>query len=155
VLPLSRTLSALATQAFGLVIFLALLAITRGAIPPTVALLPLVLVPQVAMTLGLSYLLSATGTFLKDLAQIIGFLLTLWFFLTPICYPDTSLPAAVAPLLGKNPLYVLVRAYRAILVEGRLPEWIPLVKLYLISGVILVLGWAWFGRLRSSFADVL
>ncbi|MBZ5573347.1 MAG: hypothetical protein LAO09_15870, partial [Acidobacteriia bacterium] len=48
----------------------------------------------------------------------IGFLLTLWFFVTPICYPDSSLPPGFLPLFAKNPIYVLVRGYRAIFLHS-------------------------------------
>ena len=81
--------------------------------------------------------------------------LTLWFFLTPICYPEASLPPAAAPLLAKNPMYVLVRAYRAIFLEGHAPAWAALWKLYALAAVVFVAGHAWFHKLRRSFADLL
>ena len=84
-----------------------------------------------------------------------GFLLTLWFFLTPICYPESSLPAAALPFLRKNPIFVLVRGYRAIFLEGHAPELLPLVKLWLLAMAMFVLGHAWFSKLRKSFADVI
>ena len=57
--------------------------------------------------------------------QIMGFLLTLWFFLTPICYPETSLPESALMILRRNPLFALVRAYRAIFLEGHAPVALP------------------------------
>ena len=55
--------------------------------------LPVLLVPQMLFTAGVSWFLAALGVFVRDLGQIIGFLLTIWFFLTPICYPEKSLGA--------------------------------------------------------------
>jgi len=82
-------------------------------------------------------------------------MLTMWFFMTPICYPETSLPAAVLPVLGKNPLYIIVRAYRAILIEGANPEWRAIAKLYGLALVVFYGGYAVFHRARKGFADVL
>ncbi len=155
ILPMVRTLAALVTQAAGLVIFLALLLITRGHIPASALWLPVLIVPQLMLTLGVSYILAALGAFVRDLAQIMGFLLTLVFFLTPICYPDASLPAFALPVLGKNPVYVLVRGYRAVLLEGHAPEFAALWKLWLLSAVVLIAGRKWFHSLRRSFADLL
>ena len=58
--------------------------------------LPVLIVPQILFTAGVAWFLAALGVFVRDLGQIIGFLLTLWFFLTPICYPESSLPAMAA-----------------------------------------------------------
>jgi lipopolysaccharide transport system permease protein len=77
--------------------------------------LPVLLIPQVLLTAGLCWALAATGVFLRALGQVIGFLLTLWFFLTPICYAEDLLP----PILRFNPVLVLVHGYRAILIENR------------------------------------
>ena len=103
----------------------------------------------------MSWFLAALGVFLRDLGQVIGFLLTLWFFLTPICYPDTSLPAEFRPLFSKNPIYVLVRGYRAIFLEHHAPEFGPLWKLWVVSAAVFVVGHAWFYKLRKSFADII
>jgi len=155
ILPAVRTFAALISEGVALVLFLALLLITRGAIPLSALWLPVLLIPQVLLTLGVSYLLAATGAFLRDLSQIIGFILTLIFFITPICYPDTQIPAWALPVLGKNPVYALVRGYRAILIEGHAPEWQALWKLWVVAIVFFLAGWRWFAKLRKSFADVL
>jgi ABC-type polysaccharide/polyol phosphate export permease len=57
--------------------------------------------------------------------------------------------------LTKNPVYVLVRGYRAIFLEGQAPPLASLGKLWLLSGVVFLGGHAWFYKLRRSFADVI
>ena len=79
-----------------------MLLILRGGIPATVLWLPVLLIPQLLFTLGLCWFLAATGAYLRDLGQIIGFVLTLWFFITPICYPDTKLAASGAVYSGQE-----------------------------------------------------
>jgi lipopolysaccharide transport system permease protein len=155
VLPVQLAATALLHSFFSLTIFLAGLAILRHAIPVTVFWLPVILIPQLLLTLGLTWALSALGAYLRDLGHMMGFLLTLWFFLTPICYPDTMLPQASLPVLGKNPAYLLVRAYRAVLVEGRAPEFLALAKLSALGLVCLIGGFAIFHRLKRGLAGVL
>jgi lipopolysaccharide transport system permease protein len=155
ILPVTQTIAALVTQAFALAVFLAGLFIIRGDIPAYAIWLPVLLVPQVLFTLGATWFLSALGVFVRDLGQVIGFLLTLWFFITPICYPEQSLPKEIAPILMKNPIYVLVRGYRDLLLESRLPSWGAVWKLWVVAVFVFFAGHAWFHKLRKSFADVI
>jgi lipopolysaccharide transport system permease protein len=154
-LPVNLVAAGLVTEAFAVVLFLAGLLLARGAVPVTALWLPALLAPQILFTLGFCWFLAGLGVFVRDLGQVSGFLLTLWFFLTPICYPEESLPAAALPILSRNPVYVLVRGYRDILLEGRAPDFGPLWKLWLLGAVVFILGYAWFHKLRRSFADVI
>jgi lipopolysaccharide transport system permease protein len=129
--------------------------LARGQVHSSFVWLPVLVIPQILLTAGISWFLAALGVFVRDLAQINGFLLTLWFFLTPICYPETSLPGPALRILAKNPMFVLVRGYRDALIEGRAPAFRSLWKLWVVSGVIFILGHAWFYKLRKSFADLI
>lgn len=153
-LPVNLVVAGLVSEFFAVVLFCGFLLITRGAIPLTVAWLPLLIIPQILFTTGLSWFLAALGVFVRDLGQVMGFLLTLWFFLTPICYPESSLPPALTSLFAKNPIYVLVRGYRAVLLEHHAPEPASLWKFWVVSAVVFVLGHAWFYKLRKSFPDI-
>jgi len=155
-LPINLVISGAVTEAFGLLIFLAILLAARGAIPATAAWLPALAGPQLLLTAGICWFLAALGIFIRDLGQITGFVLTLWFFLTPICYPEShSVPPAVARILGFNPILALVRGYRAVLLEGRPPTLDALIALWIGSAALAVIGHAWFHRLRRSFADMI
>lgn len=155
-LPVNLVLSGLVTEVFALTIFLAGLLAIRHSVPASIVWLPALLLPQVLLAAALCWFLSALGVYVRDLGQIIGFLLTVWFFLTPICYPESqAVPAAVARILAWNPILVLVRGYRAILLEGHAPAAEPLAILSVASALLAVAGHAWFHRLRRSFADVI
>lgn len=154
-LPVNQVVAGLVTEMFAAGVFLVALLVIRGAVPFTVIWLPLLLIPQLLFTLGVCWFLAGLGVFVRDLGQIMGFLLTLWFFITPICYPEASLPGSALFILRKNPMYVLVRGYRAILLEHHPPELLPLVKLWMVAIVLFFLGHAWFYKLRKSFADVI
>jgi lipopolysaccharide transport system permease protein len=154
-LPVNLVAAGLVTESVAIVLFCIMLLGIKHRIPATVAWLPLLLIPQALFTAGLSWFLAALGAFVRDLGQILGFLMTIWFFVTPICYPESSMPEAAIPLLSKNPIYVLVRSYRAILLDHQPPPFGPLWKLWLLSIVVFVAGHAWFYKLRKSFADLM
>jgi lipopolysaccharide transport system permease protein len=154
-LPVNLVAAGLVTEFFAVLLFCGVLLAIRHAVPATVVWLPLLLVPQVLFTAGLSWFLAALGVFVRDLGQILGFLLTIWFFATPICYPETSLPASATVLLSRNPIYILVRGYRAILLDQHSPAFGSLWKLWLLSLAVFILGHAWFYKLRKSFADLI
>ncbi|MCZ2076780.1 MAG: ABC transporter permease [Bryobacteraceae bacterium] len=155
IVPVTQTLAALITEAFAVLIFIGFVLLTRGSIPVTACWFPAILIPQVLFTLGAAWFFSALGVFVRDLGQIMGYVLTLWFFLTPICYPETQIPAGAMGILGKNPIYTLVRSYRAIFLENQAPAFASTWKLWLLSVLVCAFGFVWFQKLRKTFADVI
>jgi lipopolysaccharide transport system permease protein len=153
-LPVNLVVSGIVTEAFALLIFVGGLLAVRGAVPGSVVWLPLLIAPQVLFPAGLCWILAATGVYVRDLGQIMGYLLTLWFFLTPICYPESQLKEAVR-VLRWNPLFTLVKAYRAVLLENQAPSVKGVVALWIVAVVVAVAGYAWFHRFRKTFADVI
>lgn len=156
-LPVNLVAAGLVTEFFGTVIFLLAL-LLRGHVPITALYLPALLVPQILFTAGVCWFLAALGVFFRDLAQINGYILTVWFFITPICYEESrlkSLPPAAFDLLKLNPAFVLVHDYRSILLESQAPGWAALGWLTAFSLTIFLLGHAWFYKLQKSFADLI
>ncbi len=154
ILPINITIAGAITSLFATAIFCIALAAIRGTIPWTATLLPILFVPQLLFTFGLCWFLAALGVYLRDLTQVMTFILTLWFFLTPICYPETSLPPSLIPILAQNPMFQIVRGYRLLLLEGTLPALPMLLKLWALAIAVFLAGHAWFARLRRTFADV-
>ena len=154
-LPVNVVTAGLVSEVFGVALFILGCYLARGTLRPSIVWLPALIIPQILLTAGICWFLAALGVFVRDLAQVNGFVLTLWFFLTPICYPEASLPGPAMRILSKNPLFVLVRGYRDVLLEGRAPAFHSLWKLGILSLAIFVLGHAWFYKLRKTFADLI
>jgi lipopolysaccharide transport system permease protein len=153
ILPVNIVFAGLFSQFFGGLVFFGALLLFGREISWSVLYLPLLIVPQVLFTLGVCWLLAALGVLFRDLGQLIGFIITVWFFLTPICY-DESLLAQYHWLFQINPFYILVRAYRAVLLEQTAPEWRSLLWLSAASALVFLLGHGWFQRTRRQFADL-
>lgn len=157
-LPVNLVMSGLVTEFFGVILFLLALLMVRGHLSATVFYLPALVIPQILLTSGICWFLAALGVFFRDLTQISGYLITVWFFITPICYAESNLdalPRFGQQILTKNPMYVLVRGYRSILLESHAPNWHSVLWLSLASIVVFLLGHAWFYKLRKSFADLI
>jgi lipopolysaccharide transport system permease protein len=155
ILPVNLTLLGLVTEAFALVIFVIALVAFGPGLFLTAAYLPLVLIPQVLFTAGICWFLAALGVFLRDTGQIMSFLLTVWFFATPIVYYPTALPPQWLWLFQLNPMYTIVSAYRAIFLEGSAPALYPLAVLSLMAVFVLWFGHGFFYKVRKSFADLI
>jgi lipopolysaccharide transport system permease protein len=154
-LPFNLVVAGLVSEAFAVTLYVLGLWMARGSVPLSALWLPVLLVPQALLAAGVAWFLAALGVFFRDLGQINGFLLTIWFFLTPICYQEESLPKQALPLLARNPIYVLVHGYRNIFLEGRAPDFGPLWKLWVVAVLVFILGHACFYKLRKSFADII
>jgi lipopolysaccharide transport system permease protein len=154
-LPVNLVISGAVTEAIGVAIFTLGLLYSRHALPWSVLWLPALVIPQLLFTVALCWFLAALGVFLRDLGQILGFILTAWFFLTPICYPESQLQGAMRTAQTFNPIFVLVHGYRTVFLDQRAPDVMPLVGLWIAALVLAILGHAFFHKLRRSFADVI
>ena len=117
-------------------------------------------IPYVYMILlvaGIGYITSAFFVFFKDLIQIIGIILQVIFWLTPIVWDFLIMPEPVRHVLTFNPLYYIVISYRAALIDKALPGvGLPMTLYYWgIALFFVLLGRFLFTRMKKHFADVL
>jgi lipopolysaccharide transport system permease protein len=155
ILPCVSVLSALVNQLIGLALLLAAILLFTDNIPFGILLLPIPLIPQLLLTMGLCWFLASMGVFLRDLGQAMGILLTTWVFLTPIFYPAEIVPPQFTWLIKWNPMASIVAIYRAIIL-GSGPVTFEMVVYPLVLGaVVFVLGGYWFMRTKPAFADVI
>jgi lipopolysaccharide transport system permease protein len=143
---------------FGMVINFCVLVLAHlllaGLPPLTLFLLPLILLPFVLMVVGLSWFLSATGIYLRDLGQFIGVILPLLLFASAVFFPIDAVPEPYRSWLYLNPLVHVIEMARGALLFGRVPSFIGFA-LFLGMGVLVAwLGLAWFSLTRRGFADV-
>jgi lipopolysaccharide transport system permease protein len=129
--------------------------VATGGIPATALWLPLVWLPLLLGCLGLAWLLSALGVYLRDLPQLVGVGLSVLVFLSAVFYPISALPPQWQPLLKLNPLVLVIEESRAVLVRGDAPS-----LGYLLAGIPLAvlfseISYRLFQKARRGFADVL
>lgn len=155
ILPLVSVGSALFHSAVSLVVWLLAYTIIFGVPHATVLLMPLVILPLLLFTIGISWVLASLGVFLRDVAQFMGIITTVLMFLSPIFYPATALPEKYQHWLSINPMTPAIEQARAFLYWGSAPD-LQMAAIYLAaSSAIAWLGFAWFQKTRKGFADVI
>lgn len=147
--------AALFHAAASLAVLLLASLVLHGTLPWTVLWLPVVLVPLLLLAVGLAWLLASLGVYLRDVGHLVNALVTVLLFLSPVFYPAASLPEPLHRVLMLNPLTGVLESARAVLLWGQSPDWTLLLPCTLFAGLVAWLGWLWFDRTRSGFADVL
>lgn len=153
------SLAALGVSLFHAAIAMAVLMLIKilagTGVPLSSLLLPLAILPLCLLALGLSWLVSALGVYLRDIAQIIPPLMTALMFLTPIFYPPSALPEWIRPWLAYNPLALAIDQVRSVILFGQVPgtgAWLAA----LAGGALAAgLGYGFFKIASRGFADVL
>ena len=153
VLPLVSVLSNMINFLLSLPLLFLFLVLFGIPLTPWAASLPLLLTLQFLLTAGLALPLAALNVHLRDVEQILGNLLVLWFFLSPVLYPVSAVPASFRPLYFLNPLAGLIQSYRDILFYGRPPEWSQLAFVAIVAIGTLWAGLKIFDRLRDTLAE--
>ncbi|MEO1186278.1 MAG: ABC transporter permease, partial [Cyanobacteria bacterium J06636_27] len=155
-LPLVPIFSAFIESSFGLMMLIFFVALFSGTLHTTLALLPLVWLPQLLLTAGLGYLAAGLTVFLRDIPQTLNVILNIWFYATPIVYPITSIPESWRNwVLWLNPLSAIVEIYRELILTGEVKHWGELGTAFTISVIIFMVGVLVYRKLRPAFADVL
>ncbi|MCD9557545.1 ABC transporter permease [Photobacterium carnosum] len=121
----------------------------------TILELPLVLLPLIFLVLGLSWFLSSLGVFLRDIGQIIGIIVTMIMFLSPIFYPLSAVPEKYQNILSLNPIAPIIESVRGVLFYGHGFNYGEYIVYLIISIIICVLGFLFFEKTRKGFSDVL
>jgi ABC-2 type transport system permease protein len=129
--------------------------------------LPLVLVfmaVEYAFVLGVALLLSVLNVYFRDTRHLVGILLSLWFYLTPIVYPITLVPTSTE-ILGRdvaarliysiNPMVGFTQIFQSLIYDLRFPGLGQVVYVVLVSLATLALGAFVFGRLEGRLAEEL
>lgn len=115
------------------------------------------LICSLVLVFALSVLTSAIILFFKDLNQIIGIVLQVGFWFTPIGWTVAMLNSFWAFIFKLNPMYYIVQGYRDTFIE-HIAFWErPYQTLYfwILCGILLVLGIKIFKKLKPHFSDVL
>lgn len=120
--------------------------------------MPLFILPviiEILLIAGLSFGLGSIAVFFRDITQAIAMILNLVFFLTPIVYPASAIPAKLKWLFNVNPFYFIVEMSRNVLVRGRIPDSVSIIYPSVFSLMIFLTGYYVFSRTKEAFKDIL
>jgi ABC-type polysaccharide/polyol phosphate export permease len=143
--------SALLFEIIGLSIFL-LVVVVRGMPLHYLWVLPAAIFVQLVLQLGIGFFLAATYVLFRDLAQILGFVLSIVFYLSPILYP---VGGRFETFFFWNPLTALLGLFRSALLASPLPDAASIVFLLTFAVAGLMAGLLFFRRAQPTLVDLI
>ncbi len=154
VLPISMTLSSYLQSMVGVIFFIIAFTFSGMSHLSMFMIVP-VLILQLIFSMGVALLLSAIVPYMRDLQQVIGYVLQGMFFLSPVLYSLDAIPEGVRGFTYLNPLTFYIESYHKIIFERALPDLWSIGGMVFFSGSFLFLGRKVFLKLNEGFADVL
>ena len=155
ILPVSSVLTALFLGLTWFAVLLVGVGLFMQKICLSIVCLPFILLILVLCCCGLAWLVAALGVYIRDLPHVVGILLQMLFFVTPIFYPIEMVPVGFRSILLLNPLTTIVEAVRKVLIYDQWPDWTDLGVGFLISIILFQTGYFVFMKVKRGFADVL
>lgn len=155
ILPLVSLGASLFHTAVSMLLLVLVWFIAHGEAQAALFFIPFLLAPLCLIAAGCAWFLCATAVYFRDLGQIVGFISKALLFFSPIFYPASAVPEPFRTLLIVNPLTYVIENIRAVMVRGEFPEPRAYLVYWLISLTVAWVGYAWFQRFRSGFADVI
>jgi len=162
ILPLSMVIANLVNFLLTAVVLLVFLVVKRMPFSHC-ELMPLVVLTQCALCLGMACLISASNVFFRDTEHLVGIVSLAWFFMTPIFYPValqlSKLPEALHWVAFLNPMSGIMWTYRGMLMSGAAPDLAPDLSLiaisFCVSWTIMFVGVEVFQKCQIRFGDEL
>lgn len=143
--------SALIFEGIGLAIFLVVV-LARGMPLHYLWVLPFALTIQMMLQIGVGLFLAAAYVFFRDLAQILGFVLSIVFYLSPILYP---VGGRFEKMFFWNPLTALLGLFRSAMLASPLPDAASIVFLLIVATAVLMAGLLFFRRAQPTLVDLI
>ncbi len=153
VFPTVKVLSNFINFILSLPLLFLFIIIFRVKVSYTILALPAIILVQLIFTMGLVVFVSALNVRFRDLQHILGSFITLWFFMSPILYPVSSIPEGFRAYTLFNPVAVLSAAYQDILFYDRMFDWRNMFIMMLFSIFVYIIGTLIFNRYKGTFAE--
>ena len=153
ILPISSVTSALINFLISIIIILVFVAFSGIGFSFNLLFLPLIVIIQYILLLGLTFILSAIDLYFRDIENIMQFCLSMLFYATPILYLPSIFPESIKWVLYLNPMALIINAYRDVFYFKVMPNIMNLSIVGLISIFILFIGYFIFDKLQKGFAE--
>lgn len=136
-----------------IVVFAVLILSGKGLNPAALLYLPIIVFAEYILALSFTMTVSALTVYLRDLEHIMAIVVMAWQFLTPVMYSIDMVPERLLPIFNLNPMTPIIVAYRDVLYYKQIPKLQTLLHGFLLSVVLLIIGWNVFGHLKKHFAE--
>lgn len=155
VLPISFTCSGLLNMIFSYAIVFPMLIIFRVPFTWNLLWLPVLMICQTILCLGIALLVSSINVYFRDIEYLIGIGVMALYFLTPIMYDISNLPEKLQKIMYINPMTGYVLMYRDVTFNGYGVDLKTLLFSFVYSVIVLIIGYITFEKLQRRFTEVL
>ncbi len=163
VLPIAAVLAQLVNFLLALLVLFVALLVFRSHFSAWLWVLPFIILIQTLFAIGMGLILSTLQVFYRDTLMVMDVVLLAWFFLTPIFYSVSQLPAVYTVwgmdldvrrlLYILNPMASLINVYRDLLYSGYRTDPDFFIRTALTAGVVLIFGYWFFTRYSDRFGE--
>jgi ABC-type polysaccharide/polyol phosphate export permease len=153
VLPMAAVFTKIVDLGFGMMILVAMMVYLGYPPEWTIVWVPVLFFIHLIFTMGIAYPLAALNLFFHDVRFLVGVVLTLWFYLTPIIYPVKAVPESYKIVFDLNPNAIFIDAYRRVILHGDSPGTKRLLLGLGIALLVFLIGYFLFKRMEPRFAD--
>lgn len=153
ILPLSVATSGLVNYFISVPIILIFLLVSGIGFSWNILWLPLIVLTQYILTIGIILITSAINVYIRDLEYIVNFMVTMLFYGTPVLYSATLFPEKFRWILYLNPMTTIINSYRDIFYSKQMPDMNYLLPVLAFSFLLMLLGIGIFRKLKKGFAE--
>jgi lipopolysaccharide transport system permease protein len=153
-LPVAAALSTLVDFMISSVFLIGFIVYYKTPLGWNLLLWPVLVVLLMLMALGLGTFVAALNVKYRDIRYALPFVIQLLLFATPIIYPSSMIPERFQWLLALNPLSGVIEAFRYVVVPSRGVDWNVLWLSAAITGVLFIMGVAYFKSTEKAMADI-
>lgn len=155
IIPMSVVNGAFMNMLFSMIVVFIALIFSGIGISKYILILPVIMVLEYLLALGLAFIVSALNVYFRDLEHILGIITMIWMYVTPILYSIDIVPKGLLPLFNLNPMTPIIAAFRSILYYKTMPDLSHMGMILAWSIGFIVIGYLVFQKLQRNFAEEL
>jgi len=138
-----------------MLIYLIFLLSSGVGINETFFFIPFIFVAQQILAYALGFLVATLQVFIRDLKEVVGVVIFIWFWLNPIVYVANILPERIQSILVYNPSFWFIDAYQKVFIYQQAPNFTYLIYLVVLGHVLLGISYLLFKKLEKDVRDCL
>lgn len=155
IIPMSVVNGAFMNMLFSMIVVFVALIFSGIGISKYILLLPIIMMLEYLLALGLAFIVSALNVYFRDLEHILGIVTMSWMYVTPIFYSIDMVPKNLRSMFNLNPMTPIIAAYRSILYYKTMPDLSHMGMILVWSIGFIIVGYLIFQKLQKNFAEEL
>jgi ABC-type polysaccharide/polyol phosphate export systems, permease component len=155
IIPLAAVCTAFMNMLFTMIVVLITLIFSGIGISKEILTLPILFVIEFLFALGISLIIAGLTVYFRDLEHILGIVIQMWFYFTPILYSEDMIPKQILNIFKLNPMTNIILAYRDVLYYKKFPD-IGSTGIAVVIGIATtIIGYLLFQKLQRGFVEEL